>query len=340
MTILITGGAGYIGSHACVTFLEAGHDVVVVDNLANAREESLRRVARITGKSLAFEQADIRDGAAMERILRDHGCTAVVHFAGLKVVGESLRDPLAYYDVNVTGTQRLLSAMERAGVHQLIFSSSANIYGPPQILPVPESHPAAPMSPYGRTKRIAEHLLNDLSASDPKWRFAILRYFNPVGAHESGLIGENPLDVPQNLCPFIAQVASGRREKLMVYGNDYETRDGTGLRDYIHVVDLVEGHLKAYEALQTGADATRCFTVNLGTGTGYTVLEMVRAFERATNRPIPFEIAPRRDGDVGECYAETQKAADLIDWRARFGLDDMCRDAWNWVCKNPTGFED
>ena len=338
MTILITGGAGYIGSHCCVTFLEAGHDVVVLDNLSNANPESLTRIAAITGRKIAFEEADIRDQAAVERILKAHGCSAVIHFAGLKAVGESTEKPLAYYDNNVVGTLRLLTAMENCGVRSMIFSSSATVYGEPQFLPLTEDHPLSAVNPYGRTKLMIEDMLRDLAASDPNWRFGILRYFNPVGAHISGLIGEDPLGIPNNLMPFIAQVASGRRERLSVFGDDYDTRDGTGVRDYIHVVDLVEGHLSAHEALASGDTPSNCFAVNLGTGTGYSVLDMVRAFERASNRTIPYDIAPRRSGDVAECYADTGKAAQVLGWRAQKDLEAMCRDTWNWVCKNPQGY--
>ncbi|WP_417670434.1 UDP-glucose 4-epimerase GalE [Roseibium sp.] len=340
MTILITGGAGYIGSHCCVTFLQAGHDVVVVDNLINSRAQSLKRVEDITGCKLFFEEADIRDQDALERILAKYDCTAVIHFAGLKAVGESVSQPLDYYDCNVVGTHRLLKAMEATGVHQLIFSSSATVYGDPQYLPLTENHPTGPVNPYGRTKLMVEEMLTDVAASDPKWRFGILRYFNPVGAHASGAIGENPLGVPNNLMPFITQVADGRRDKLSVFGDDYDTRDGTGVRDYIHVVDLVEGHLKAYEALQARSGNDNCFTVNLGTGTGYSVLEMVRAFERASNKTVPLVIAPRREGDVAECYADTKKAEETLDWRAQRDLTAMCHDTWNWVCKNPRGYDD
>lgn len=340
MTILITGGAGYIGSHCCVTFIEAGYDVVVLDNLHNSRLKSLERVSEITGKTIPFVEADIRDQDKLEEIMKSYGCTAVVHFAGLKAVGESVEKPLDYYDCNVVGSHRLLKAMEACGVHELIFSSSATVYGEPQFLPLTEDHPVGAVNPYGRTKQIVEHMLEDLAASDPKWRFAILRYFNPVGAHSSGMIGENPLGIPNNLMPFITQVADGRREKLSVFGNDYDTVDGTGVRDYIHVVDLVEGHLKAYEALQKTKDAENCMTVNLGTGTGYSVLQMVQAFERASNKEIPFSIAPRREGDVAECFAETSKAKSMFDWAARKGLPEMCHDTWNWVCKNPRGYEE
>jgi UDP-glucose 4-epimerase len=339
MTILVTGGAGYIGSHCCVTFLEAGHDVVVLDNLSNSNAESLKRVEAITGKSVLLEQADIRDQAAIEAVLSRHNCTAVIHFAGLKAVGESNEDPLSYYENNVVGTHRLLSAMAKAGVHDLIFSSSATVYGEPQQLPLTEDHPLAPTNPYGRTKLMVEDMLRDLAASDPRWRIGMLRYFNPVGAHSSGLIGEDPLGVPNNLMPFIAQVASGRLDKLNVFGNDYGTRDGTGVRDYIHVVDLAEGHLSAYETLAGLEALQNSFAVNLGTGNGHSVFEMVKEFERASNRQIPYSIASRRSGDVAECYADTQMATDFLSWQASKDLRDMCADTWKWVVKNPKGYQ-
>lgn len=339
MTVLITGGAGYIGSHCCLAFREAGHDIVVVDNLSNASEVSLQRVATITGGKVSFECADIRDQARIEEILKTYKCTAVVHFAGLKAVGESTRLPLAYYDNNVVGTHRLLSAMANCGVRQMIFSSSATVYGDPQFLPLTEDHPTGAVNPYGRTKLMIEEMLRDVAASDPAWRFGILRYFNPVGAHASGLVGEDPQGIPNNLMPFITQVADGRREELSVFGNDYDTPDGTGVRDYIHVIDLVEGHLRAHEVLAAGAAQSNCFAVNLGTGNGYSVLQMVKAFERASNREIRYSFAPRRDGDVAQCYANTELAEQLLKWKAVRDLDDMCRDTWNWVCKNPRGYD-
>ncbi|TYC53060.1 UDP-glucose 4-epimerase GalE [Rhodobacterales bacterium] len=338
MTVLITGGAGFIGSHCCVSFLEAGHDIVVLDNLSNASSLSLERVAAITGRKVSFVVGDIRDQAEVEEVLHRYKCTAVVHFAGLKSVGESTKMPISYYDNNVVGTLRLLSAMDNAGVRQMIFSSSATVYGEPQFLPLTEDHPTSAVNPYGRTKLMIEEMLRDVAASDPNWRFGILRYFNPVGAHDSGLIGENPLGIPNNLMPFITQVADGRREQLAVFGNDYETADGTGVRDYIHVSDLVDGHLRAHEVLAEGAAPSNCFTVNLGTGNGYSVLEMVRAFERASNKEIGFSFSPRREGDVAECYAHTERAEQLLNWKAKRDLDAMCRDTWNWVCKNPAGY--
>lgn len=338
MTVLITGGAGFIGSHCCVSFLQAGHDIVVLDNLSNASSISLQRIAAITGQKVTFVQADIRDQVKLEEVLKRYRCTAVVHFAGLKAVGESTRIPLSYYDNNVVGTQRLLSAMANCGVRQMIFSSSATVYGEPQYLPLTEDHPTSAVNPYGRTKLMIEEILKDVAASDPSWRFGILRYFNPVGAHDSGLIGENPLGIPNNLMPFITQVADGRREQLAVFGSDYETSDGTGVRDYIHVTDLVEGHLRAHEVLASGSAPSNCFAVNLGTGNGYSVLEMVRAFERASNKEIRFAFAPRREGDVAACYAHTALAEKLLNWKAERDLDAMCRDTWNWVCKNPAGY--
>ncbi|WP_306141650.1 UDP-glucose 4-epimerase GalE [Roseibium sp. MMSF_3412] len=339
MTVLITGGAGYIGSHCGVAFLEAGYDIVVIDNLSNSSDVSLQRIEAITGQKVPCEIADIRDQSKLEEILVKHKCSAVVHFAGLKAVGESTKMPLAYYENNVVGTHRLLSAMANTGVKQMIFSSSATVYGEPQFLPLTEDHPTSAVNPYGRTKLMIEEMLGDVAASDPAWRFGILRYFNPVGAHLSGQIGENPLGVPNNLMPFITQVADGRREQLSVFGNDYDTRDGTGIRDYIHVTDLVEGHLRAHEVLASGSAPSNCFAVNLGTGNGYSVLEMVRAFERASNKEIRYAFAPRRDGDVAECYANTELAEKVLDWKADRDLDAMCRDTWNWVCKNPRGYE-
>lgn len=339
MSILITGGAGYLGSHCCVSFLESGHDVVVFDNFSNSNPESIKRIEAITGRPVAIERGDIRDQGALETILKRYGCEGVIHFAGLKAVGESSQDPLSYYDNNVIGTHRLLSAMSAAGTRKLIFSSSATVYGEPKALPLTEDHSLNPVNPYGRTKLIVEDMLRDLSASDPRWRIGILRYFNPVGAHHSGLIGEDPLDVPNNLMPYIAQVASGRREHLSIFGDDYPTRDGTGVRDYIHVVDLVEGHLHAYKKLSELSSPENCFCVNLGTGNGYSVLEMVQAFERGANRPIPYEIVGRRAGDVAECYADTKKAQKFLSWSADRKLEDMCADTWNWVRKNPLGYK-
>lgn len=336
MSILVTGGAGYIGSHTAVELLGAGHDVVVIDNFDNSHPEALNRIARITGRQPASETGDIRDRAFVEAVLKRHACTAVVHFAGLKAVGESNENPLAYYDCNVNGTLRLLEAMSATGVKRLVFSSSATVYGDPLRLPLQEDHPLSAINPYGRTKLFIEEMLRDLYASEPSWSIAILRYFNPVGAHESGLIGEDPKGIPNNLMPLIAQVASGRRETLNVFGNDYPTADGTGVRDYIHVVDLAKGHLKALDRL----DTPRCFAVNLGTGRGYSVLEVIKAFEHASNRKIDYRMAERRPGDIATSYADPSHANEFLDWSAEKTLRDMCADMWHWQVKNPNGYED
>ncbi len=333
--ILVTGGAGYIGSHTCVELLNAGHEVTVFDNFCNSNPEVLQRVKRITGKSVTLIQGDIRDRAALTQALRTSGANAVIHFAGLKAVGESVQKPLSYYDNNVAGTLNLLQAMNECNVKTLIFSSSATVYGTPEQLPIPETHPLSATSPYGQTKLTCEHMLRELYASDPSWRLGILRYFNPVGAHPSGLIGEDPQDTPNNLMPYVAQVAVGRREKLNVWGDDYPTPDGTGVRDYIHVVDLALGHLKVLEYLQTKPD---CFTVNLGTGSGYSVLDMVAAFAQASGQPVPYQVAPRRPGDVAACYADPSKALKVLGWRAERDLETMCQDSWRWQSQNPRGY--
>jgi UDP-glucose 4-epimerase len=333
--ILVTGGAGYIGSHTCVELLNAGHEVTVFDNFCNSNPEVLHRVKRITGKSVTLIQGDIRDRIALTQALRSSGANAVIHFAGLKAVGESMEKPLSYYDNNVAGTLNLLHAMRECGVKTLIFSSSATVYGTPEQLPIPETHPLSATSPYGQTKLACEHMLRELHGSDQNWRLGILRYFNPVGAHASGLIGEDPLDIPNNLMPFVAQVAVGRRDKLKVWGDNYPTPDGTGVRDYIHVVDLALGHLKVLAYLQTTPD---CLTVNLGTGTGYSVLDMVAAFAQASGRPVPYQVAPRRAGDVAACYADPSKAHKLLGWRAERDLQTMCEDSWRWQSQNPNGY--
>lgn len=339
--ILVTGGAGYIGSHTCVELLNAGFDVTVFDNFCNSHPEALMRVERITSKNLHLVQGDGRDRAALVAALRESGASAVIHFAGLKAVGESVKQPLAYYDNNVVGTLRLLEAMDECGIRTLVFSSSATVYGDPQRLPLTEDHPLSATNPYGRTKLMVEEILRDLHRSDSSWRCGILRYFNPVGAHASGLIGEDPRGIPDNLMPFVAQVAVGRREYLNVWGNDYPTPDGTGVRDYIHVVDLALGHLKILEVLGSPKwqSQSGCLIVNLGTGTGYSVLDMVHAFEQASGRPVPYRIAPRRPGDIASCYADPKLALDLLGWRAERGLDAMCADAWRWQSENPEGYE-
>lgn len=336
--ILVTGGAGYIGSHTCVELLQAGHNVTVFDNYCNSHPESLERVQRITGKQLRLIRGDIRDRDALVTALRESGAHAVIHFAGLKAVGESVQQPLAYYDNNVVGSLRLLEAMGLCGVKTLVFSSSATVYGDPHRLPLTEDHPLSATNPYGQTKLTVEHILRDVQRSDTSWRIGILRYFNPVGAHESGLIGEDPQGTPNNLMPFVAQVAVGRRPHLNVFGEDYPTLDGTGVRDYIHVVDLAIGHLKALEALGRAPHQTECLTVNLGTGTGYSVLEIVRAFQQASGKPVIYKIAPRRPGDVAACYADPSKAAALLGWQANRSLADMCADAWKWQSLNPQGY--
>ena len=332
--ILVTGGAGYIGSHTCVELLNAGHELVVFDNFCNSHPEALARVEKITGRKLNVVKGDIRDQGALEEAIRRFNCTAVIHFAGLKAVGESVEKPLDYYDNIVIGTHRLLQAMANCGVKTLVFSSSATVYGEPQFLPLTEDHPLSATNPYGRTKLVIEEMLRDLYHADPSWRIGILRYFNPVGAHESGLIGEDPQGIPNNLMPFVAQVAIGRRECLKVWGNDYPTPDGTGVRDYIHVVDLAKGHLKALQRL----DSPQCYAVNLGTGTGYSVLDVAKAFAEASGRPVPYEIAPRRAGDVAACYAEASYAEQLLDWCAERDLPTMCLDVWRWQSVNPNGF--
>lgn len=334
MNILVTGGAGYIGSHTCVELLAAGHEIVVFDNFSNSHPEALARIERITGRRPQLAVGDIRDQHALEETLRRHQCEAVIHFAGLKAVGESVEQPLAYYDCNVIGTHRLLSAMQHCGVRTLVFSSSATVYGEPQCLPLAENHPLSATNPYGRSKLFSEDMLRDLYRADPRWRIAILRYFNPVGAHESGLIGENPQGVPNNLMPFVAQVAVGLREYLNVWGNDYATRDGTGIRDYIHVMDLASGHLKALERLETA----QCAEINLGTGIGYSVLEVVRAFEIASGKEIPYRLSPRRPGDVAACYANPARAERYLGWKAQRDLGAMCRDHWHWQKHNPDGY--
>jgi UDP-glucose 4-epimerase len=327
--VFVTGGAGYIGSHTCVEFLTAGYDVTVFDNFSNSVPDVLTRVERIGGKSVHCVQGDIRDGAALRRALDDSGASAVIHFAGLKSVGESVASPLLYYDNNVVGTLRLLEAMQECGVRALVFSSSATVYGSPKALPITEDHPLSATNPYGRTKLVVEEILREAFVADPAWRFGILRYFNPVGAHHSGLIGEDPQGVPNNLMPFVAQVAVGRREYLNVWGDDYATPDGTGVRDYIHVVDLALGHLRALETLSR-ASTGQCFAVNLGTGRGYSVLEMVRAFEGVSGKQIPYRVQARRTGDVAACYADPAHAAGLLGWTATRDLQSMCSDAWRW----------
>ncbi len=333
--ILVTGGAGYIGSHTCVELLEAGHAVTVFDNFCNSQPEALARVEQITDKKLQVVHGDIRDRAAVRKALVESGASAVIHFAGLKAVGESVENPLAYYDNNVNGTVQLLEAMRESEVKTLVFSSSATVYGDPQHLPLDEAHPLSATNPYGQTKLVIEDMLRALHRSDADWRISILRYFNPVGAHASGMIGEDPQGTPNNLLPFVAQVAVGRRPHVNVWGNDYSTPDGTGVRDYIHVVDLALGHLAALERLREHAE---CRAINLGTGVGYSVLDMLRAFENACGRAIPYRIAERRAGDIAACYADPAQARELLGWQAQRDLQAMCSDAWRWQSSNPQGY--
>jgi len=336
MTILITGGGGYIGSHTLVEISHAGEDLVVLDNLSNSKATALNRVKMLTGKSVSFIRGDIRDYDLLRRLFSDFSINSVVHFAGLKAVGESVRLPLKYYDNNVHGSQVLLQAMSDAGVFKFVFSSSATVYGDPKEMPISESCPVGePTSPYGRSKLMVEDILRDLAVSDPRWRIAILRYFNPVGAHHSGLIGEDPNGIPNNLLPFITQVAVGKLQELPVYGCDYPTHDGTGVRDYIHVVDLAQGHLAALQYLN---EHNGVHTWNLGTGQGYSVLDIVKAFELSSGISIPYKIIDRRPGDIAECYANPDKALKDLGWKAKLGLDRMMTDAWRWQMKNPEGY--
>jgi UDP-glucose 4-epimerase len=335
LTILVTGGAGYIGSHTCVELLQAGHDIVVIDNLSNSHSEALDRVAELGGKTFPVYIQDLTDRQALQAIFRVHDIEAVIHFAGLKAVGESVRMPLKYYHQNLMSTTTLCETMEEQGVRRLLFSSSATVYGLADGVPIPEEAPIGAINPYGRTKQMIEQMLGDLANADPRWSIAVLRYFNPVGAHESGRIGEDPSGVPNNLLPYIAQVAVGKLKELAVFGDDYDTVDGTGVRDYIHVVDLAQGHLRALGKLASGEGLQ---TYNLGTGRGYSVLEMIKAFERASGRRIPYRIAARRAGDIGICYANPAKANAELGWQAKRGIEEMCADAWRWQLANPSGY--
>ena len=337
MAILITGGCGYIGSHTCIEMLEAGYDIVVIDNYYNAKPEALRRVKEISGKEFPFYECDIRDAEDLRKVFAAHKIEAVIHFAGLKAVGESVREPLMYYDNNVAGTVVLCQVMAEMGCKRIIFSSSATVYGTGNPSPLKEDMPTgAVTNPYGRTKFMIEGILSDLCVSDPEWSAVLLRYFNPIGAHESGRIGEDPNGIPNNLMPYISQVAIGKLQKLSIFGDDYDTPDGTGVRDYIHVVDLARGHVKAvsYALEHNGAEA-----INLGTGIGYSVLDLVNAFKAANGVDVPYVIAPRRDGDVATCYSAPAKAAELLGWKAEKNVEDMCRDTWRWQSQNPKGYD-
>ncbi len=336
MKILVTGGAGYIGSHTCVELLNAGYEIVIVDNFSNSKPEVLNRIREITGKDYAFYKLDVADKAAMYRVFDETHPDAVIHFAGYKAVGESVEKPLMYYRNNLDSTLTLCELMETFGVKRLVFSSSATVYGVPKTVPIREDFPLSTTNPYGTTKLMIEDILRDVCHADSTWSVALLRYFNPIGAHKSGRIGEDPNGIPNNLLPFVSQVAIGKRECLSVFGDDYDTPDGTGVRDYIHVVDLAQGHLKAVEKVlsSTGIDA-----YNLGTGNGYSVLQIVRAFEKASGKTVRYKIAPRRSGDVAACYADPSYAAEKLHWRAVHTLDEMCEDAWRWQKNNPNGYD-
>ncbi|SHE81458.1 UDP-glucose 4-epimerase GalE [Caloramator proteoclasticus] len=337
MSILVTGGAGYIGSHTCVELLNLGYEVIVVDNLSNSKEESLKRVEKITGKRLKFYNVDLLDKEGLENIFKENKVDAVIHFAGLKAVGESVQVPLKYYHNNITGTIILCEVMKKYGVKRLIFSSSATVYGNVERVPITEDFPLSATNPYGRTKLFIEEILRDLYISDNEWSIVLLRYFNPIGAHESGLIGEDPNGIPNNLMPYVTQVAVGKLKELRVFGNDYDTHDGTGVRDYIHVVDLAKGHVKALEKVMVfkGVEA-----YNLGTGKGYSVLDLVHTFEKVTGKRVPYRIVERRPGDVAKCFADPSKANRELRWIAEKNLEDMCRDAWRWQSNNPNGYEE
>lgn len=338
MTVLVTGGAGYIGSHTCIALIEAGFDLLVVDNLCNSSEESLRRVTEITGKDVPFKRLDICDKEALRGVFTDSKIDSVIHFAGLKAVGESCEIPLSYYHNNVGGTVALCEVMAEFEVDKLLFSSSATVYGDPASVPILENFPTSATNPYGRSKLFVEEILRDVTkVANSQWRIGLLRYFNPIGAHESGRIGEDPKGIPNNLLPYVAQVAIGRHPFVRVFGSDYETRDGTGVRDYIHVVDLAKGHVKALQKMML-VDAD-CYTWNLGTGTGYSVLEVIAAFAKASGRDIPHQILDRRPGDIAECYADPGLAGSELNWRAEYGLQRMVEDAWRWQSNNPQGYQ-
>jgi len=333
--VLVTGGAGYIGTHTCVELSNEGYDFVVYDNLCNASEEALHRVEQITQKKVTFIEGDIRDKERLQFVFDNYEIDSVIHFAGLKAVGESVEKPLEYYDNNVYGTVALCEIMQKNNCKKIIFSSSATVYGDPKTTPIKEDFPLSATNPYGRSKLFIEEILRDLHVADKEFKIILLRYFNPVGAHKSGIIGEDPNGIPNNLMPFIAQVAVGKREYLNVFGNDYDTHDGTGVRDYIHVVDLAKGHVKALEKI---SKINNVLTVNLGTGKGYSVLDMVKAFEKASGKKIPYKIAPRRPGDIAKCYADPSYAKEVLDWEAQYNIEEMCEDSWRWQSMNPNGY--
>ena len=337
MAILITGGAGYIGSHTMVELLNAGRELVVVDNFMNSKPVALDRVRKITGKDFKFFEVDLLDKETLDRVVRENNIDSCIHFAGLKAVGESCAKPLLYYHNNITGTLNLCDVLQKHGAKRIVFSSSATVYGNPASVPITEDFPLSTTNPYGETKLMIERILSDLYKADNEWSISILRYFNPIGAHSSGLIGEDPQGIPNNLLPYITQVAAGRRECLSVFGNDYKTHDGTGVRDYIHVVDLARAHLKAIERAET---LTGVEQFNIGTGVGYSVLDIVHAYEKATGIKINYQIVDRRPGDIDECYANPKKAAELLGWSAEYNIEDMCRDSYNWQLKNPRGYDE
>jgi len=335
MKILVTGGAGYIGSHTCIELIESGYEVVVVDNLCNSSLESLKRVEKLTDSDIPFHKVDVRDKQALTHVFEQYSIDGVIHFAGLKAVGESVQKPIEYYDTNVGGTFILVDVMREFDCKTFIFSSSATVYGDPHTVPIKEDFPLSVTNPYGRSKLMIEEFLQDVFVADDSWNIALLRYFNPMGAHKSGLIGEDPNDAPNNLIPYISQVAVGKLERLSVFGGDYDTPDGTGVRDYIHVVDLAKGHVKALQALES---KPQVLTVNLGTGNGYSVLDMVRAFEKASGKNIPYKIVDRRSGDIATCYADPTYAKEKLAWKAEYELDEMCKDTWRWQSMNPNGY--
>ncbi len=336
MSILVTGGAGYIGSHTCVELLSAGESVIVVDNFSNSKPEAIKRIEEITGKRVKLYTADILDREALSQVFEENEIEAVIHFAGLKAVGESVKIPLKYYHNNITGTLILCDVMQAHGCKRIVFSSSATVYGDPHTTPIQEAFPLSATNPYGRTKLMVEEILRDFFVADSTWSIALLRYFNPIGAHESGRIGEDPSGIPNNLMPYITQVAVGKLEKLSVFGSDYNTHDGTGVRDYIHVVDLAKGHLAALKYVKSHKSIE---AVNLGTGTGYSVLDIVKAFESATGMAVKYEITERRPGDIATCYADPTKALELYGWKTEKGIEEMCKDSWNWQSKNPEGYK-
>ncbi|RLV61492.1 UDP-glucose 4-epimerase GalE [Parashewanella curva] len=336
MKILVTGGTGYIGSHTCIQMIEAGITPIILDNLYNSKELVLDRIKAVTGSKPEFYEGDIRDSHILEKIFAEHDIEGVIHFAGFKAVGESVAKPLMYYDNNVSGTLNLVQAMDKAGVKQLVFSSSATVYGDPDSVPIRENFPTSATNPYGRSKLMVEECLTDFKKANSEWSITLLRYFNPVGAHKSGMLGEDPQGIPNNLLPFVAQVAVGRREKLGVFGNDYPTPDGTGVRDYIHVVDLADGHIAAVNKV---GKKSGLHIFNLGTGQGQSVLEMVAAFEKASNKPVPYEVMARRAGDIAECWADPSHAEEVLGWKAKHTLDEMVEDTWRWQSMNPNGYE-